>query len=271
MHEFDALLIELQGMQARVKLGGNHRYSADGKFRPGVTTVIKTLDAPSLDEWKVRVQVEGTARAAYSNPPMENEPLDGYVARLKKLGAEEYEHQRLADEAAKVGVDGHALIEHAVKEMLGQKPEAPKVCEEAVFRFSGWRQWAKDVGLKPLASESRLFNEAHDYCGTLDCLALAEGRPTLLDWKPTAVLYPERRLQSAAYRKALASMGWPEMDGAIVCIPREGGDIQMLYAEPPGPALDATFDVFLSLLQVYRWQRETAKQDRQAERLAPAV
>lgn len=271
MHRFDALLIELEGMQARVKLGGNHQYKADGKHKPGVTTIIKTLDAPRLDDWKVRVQVEGTARAAYSNPPLENEPLDAYVARLKKLGAAEYEHQRLSDEAAKIGSDVHALIEHAVKGMLGQVTDKPEVCEEALFRFAGWREWAKNVGLKPLATEARVFNSEHDYCGTLDSLVLIEGRPVVPDWKPTAVLYDERRLQLAAYRKALVSMGWPEMEGAIVCIPRDGGDIQMLYAEPPGPALDATFESFLSLLRVYRWQKETAKNERAAERLAEAV
>lgn len=271
MHEFDALLIELQGMQSRVKLGGNHRYSVDGKHKPGVTTIIKTLDAPRLDDWKVRVQVEGTARAAYSNPPLQNEPLEAYVERLKKLGAEEYEHQRLSDQAAKVGSDVHALIEHAVKGMLGQIIEKPSVCEEALFRFSGWREWATDAGLKPLASEARVFNAHAGYCGTTDLVALVEGHVSVIDFKPTAIVYPERRLQLAAYRMALAEMNWPVPSGLINCLPRDGGNIQMLDVDPTQGELSASFAAFMNCLELYQWQRQATKAERAAERLAEAV
>lgn len=262
MREYAQLLAELDMLQSRVVLGANHRYTADKKYRPGVTTVIKKLDAPALDDWKVRVQVEGTARAAYANPPLENEPLEGYVARLKVLGEREKEHERLADEARLIGIDVHALIEREIKRMLGQETAAPEVCEEALFRFAGWKDWAKAVNLKPLAAEARLYHPVHDYCGTLDALVLIEGQLAVLDWKPSPALYDERRLQSAAYRKALVAMGWPEMLGAIVCVPKDGGDIDTIYAEAPGPQLDATFDAFLALLRIYHWQADVAKRAR---------
>lgn len=268
MADFTALLADLARYQDRVRLGANHRYTADGKYRPGVTTVLRTLDAPLLDAWKVRTQVSGTARAAFANPPMENEPLEAYEARLVKLAAVQYEHERLSDAAAIVGKDVHLLVEHAVKSMLGRELPRPTVCEEALFRFSGWKEWANDVGLKPLAAEARLFNDRDDYCGTADLLALAEGQPVTLDTKPTPDLWDERRLQLCAYRKALVSMGWPEMRGAIVCIPRDGGNIRMVYAEDPGPALDATYEAFRALLLVYRWQKETARAERRKERAA---
>lgn len=262
---YDALLADLAALQSRVRLGGNHRYTADGKYRPGVTTVIKTMDAPALDAWKVKVQVEGTARAAYTNPPIENEPLDAYVSRLKKLGAQEYEHERLSDEAARVGVDVHSLIDHAIRTMLGLEVEIPKVCEEALFRFSGWREWAQDVEMKPLATEACVFNAEHDYCGTFDTLAIVRGDVAVIDYKPTPDLYPERRLQLAAYRKALESIGWPPLRGFINCLPRDGGDIDMIEVDPPGPELDASFDAFLHCLHLYRWQGEVGRKMRRAK------
>lgn len=272
LHEFSGPLAALVKYQERVKLGGNHRYTVDGSYRPGVTTVIGTLDAPALDRWKVKVQVEGTARAGYTNPPLEHEPLDGYVSRLKRISSEQYEHERLSDEAARIGSDVHALIEHAIKSMLGHATAQPTVCEEALYRFAGWRTWAKDAGLVPLAAEARLYNSAHEYCGSLDALVLLQakvrGRVTLLDWKPTPTLYDERRLQSSAYRKALVSMGWPEMEGAIVSIPREGGDISVIYAESPGPEMDSTFEAFLALLRVYHWQAEVARRARKGRKVA---
>lgn len=261
-------LATLREYQTRVRLSDNHRYYVDKKAKPGTTTVIKKLDAPFLDNWKVEVQVVATARAAFANPPLENEPLDAYVARLTVLGEREREHERISNEAKKIGTDVHTLIETAVRRMLGETVPDPVVCEEALYRFSGWRHWAKDVSLTPLVTEARFFNSIHDYCGTVDLLALIEGEPVQLDWKPTDALWDERRLQSAAYRKGLVSMGWPEMEGAIVCVPRDGGEIEMIYAEPPGPELDAAFDAFLALLRVYRWQAEVAKRARASKKKA---
>lgn len=268
VHDIPHLLDVLASWQPRIKLSGNHRYSVDGKYRPGVTTVIKTLDAPRLDEWKVRVQVEGTARAAYSNPPLQNEPLDAYVARLKKLGAEEYEHQRLADEAARIGQDVHSLIEHAVKGMLGQAVEKPQVCEEALFRFAGWREWADSKGLKPLAAEMRVHSLFHDYCGTVDLLSLVEGDVSVIDAKPTAIIYPERRLQLAGYRAALMSMGWPAPRGFILCLPRDGGDIEMIEVDPTPEELNESLQAFINCLELYQWQLGLERKARKERRVA---
>jgi hypothetical protein len=249
--------------QRRTILGGNHRYTRDGKYKPGVTTVIKTMDAPALDKWKVRMQAEGTARAAFNSPPLQHEPVDGYVARMRRLAEEQYEADRVADKAAKIGTEVHALIEHAIKKMLGQPTPEPNVGDEAMFRFAGWKQWARNVGLKPLSTECRVYNSTLDYCGTVDGLVLIEGKPTQLDWKPTDALWAERRLQSAGYRMALMTMGWPEMAGAIVCLPRGGGEISMIPCDA-GEDLHEAGKAFAALLLVYRWQLSLKRRERKA-------
>lgn len=262
--QLGTLLTALDDLQGLIKLDGNHCYWKDKKRVPGVTTVIKTMDAPQLDAWKVRVQVEGTARAAFDNQPWENESQEEYVSRLATLAKEQFEHERIADQAADVGKQVHALIEHAIKADLGQPVETPEVSDEALFVFAGWKEWAEKVRLKPLMAEGRIYHPGHNFCGSFDLLCLVNGHPTLCDWKPTPTLYDERRLQLAAYRYALTALGWPEMEGAIVCLPRDGGEIEMVYADPPGPALDATFDSFLALLRVYNWKRELARLARKA-------
>lgn len=270
------LLIALHDLQERVILNKAHRYSLDKKAKPGVTTVIGVKDAPDLDRWKVRVQVEGTARAAFRNPPPDwsaspyindDERLSAeteYIDRLKAIAAEQYEHDRLSEAAADVGKQVHALIEHAVKTELGEPCDEPTATDDALYRFADWRGWAEKVGLEPLMAEGRVYHAGFDYCGTFDLLALVEGVPTILDWKPTPELWEERRLQSAAYRMALVEMGWPDLQGAIVCLPRDGGEISMVPACAPGPELDATFEAFVSLLKVYRWQKAIAKEARKA-------
>lgn len=263
----DKLLAELHALQGEIRLDGRHCYWKDKARVPGVTTVIHVLDAPQLDAWKVRVQVEGTARAAFSYPPRDGETVEAYISQLSAIAKEEFEHERLANAAADIGTQVHALIEHAIKEQLGQPCEVPTASDEALFIFAGWRDWAKRVHLEPLMAEGRVYHPAREYCGTFDLLCLIEGRPAIADWKPGPAIYPERRLQSAAYREALHAMGWPNLDGYIVSLPRDGGEIEMVRLET-GEALQDTYSAFLSCLSLYRWKKQIEKADRQASKVA---
>jgi hypothetical protein len=269
MTDFAPLLAALADEQDRTTLDARHIYRRDGKYRPGVTTVIKTMDAPRLDEWKVRVQVEGTARAAFNAPPLDFEPVEDYTARLARVAKEQYEHERISTEAADTGKQVHGLIEHHIKSSLSLPSVPPvDVSDEALVRFSRWKVWAKDAAFRPLASEARVYHAEHDYCGTLDALALVEGEVACIDFKPSPNIYPERRLQLAAYTKALVSIGWPEMVGYVNCVPRDGGDASLIMADRPGAQLDTTFDSFLALLRVFRWLKSVEKAERATKRAA---
>lgn len=273
--ELTALLMKLHDMQGEIVLDKRHCYRMAKVARPGVTTVIKTMDAPALDAWKVRVQVAGTARAAFHyQPPTWGCDLaidEGlrlaaeaeYIDELVAIAKQEFEHERIANEAADVGKQVHALIEHAIKQQLGQPCEIPVAGDEALFTFAGWAEWAKRVNLEPLMAEGRIHHSTLDYCGTFDLLALVDGRPGILDWKPGAAIYPERRLQSAAYREALHAMGWPNLDGYIVSMPRDGGEIEMVRLET-GDALAETFGAFRHCLGLYRWLKQVQKDERKA-------
>lgn len=261
------LLAELRALQGQIILDKRHCYRMNKAVVPGVTTVIKTMDAPQLDAWKVRVQVEGTARAAHENPPSYGEPEEAYIARLVAISKEQFEHERIANAAADVGTQVHALIEHAIKEQLGEPVETPEASDEALFIFAGWREWADRVKLEPLMAEGRIHHHVLGYCGTFDLLANVNGRPGILDWKPSARVYLERRLQSAAYREALHAMGWPELDGYIVSMPRDGGEIEMVPLDS-GEDLRAAFDAFLSCLSLYNWRRQMERNDRKATEAA---
>jgi hypothetical protein len=268
------LLIALHDLQDKITLDKRHTYRKEKQPKAGTTTVIKTLNAPQLNSWMVRVQVEGTARAAWNYPPptwaqqvSEEEQLAGeaeYIDELVALAKKEFEHERIANAAADLGNQVHGLIHHAVVTQLGGEMPEPQATDQALFIFAGWREWADRVGLEPLMAEGKIHHPALDYCGTFDLLALVDGQPTILDWKASPRMYDERRLQSAAYRMALMYSGWPPLQGAIVCLPRDGGEIQTMQACPPGPSLDATFEAFTALLRVYRWQKEVARAERKA-------
>lgn len=256
------LVAALAALQARVVMGGNHAYRVDGKPTPNVTTVLKVLDKPALNDWKVRTQVEGTARYAYANPAVDFEPEDGYVARLSSVAAQQFEHERISDAAKVLGHEIHALIEWHVKERLGESIPVPFVSEEAEAMFAEWHRWARDTKFTPLAAETRVYHPHDGYCGTLDLLAVVEGQPAVIDWKSSAAIYPEMRLQSAAYRGALVSAGWPSLAGYIVRVPKDGGAVAMTRLED-GPELAETFEAFRSCLRLHSWmgaQKRTRKE-----------
>lgn len=252
-------LAALLAEQANIKLSANHRYYVSGKAFPNVTTLIKTLDAPQLDAWKVRTQVEGTARAAFTNPPIENEPVEAYVERLKRMAAEELEHERIAREAADEGKEVHALIEWRMRKALGEDLPRPQVSEAASFREAGWLDWSKSVGLKPVAVEARVVNRALGYCGTLDLLAEVEGSVSLLDWKRARNIYESHHLQSIAYRMALEDLGFAPMPGYVLLMP-PGGEPELA----PCSDTQETRDSFLACLTLYNWQKGLTKKAKAA-------
>ncbi len=238
----------LREEQAKVKLTPTHRYYVDGRQVPGTTTVIRSLNAPQLNDWRVRKQAEGTARAAFGNPPQANEPEDAYVDRMARLANEYLEADRVSDEAAAEGTEVHSLLDWRVRTMMGEKIERPVVSEAAAFREAGWVDWAKSVGLKPLATEFRFCNRPLRYCGTGDLLAEINGEVSLVDYKRSKAVYASMHLQSIAYRMGLESVGFHRMPGYVLLM-------------PPGEALrlercsdtDETRDAFLSCLKLYNW------------------
>ena len=60
------------------------------------------------------------------------------------------------------------------------------------------RQHRVDV----IAAECQVVSEIHRYGGTLDLVATIDGVPSLLDFKTGRGVYPEHRIQLAAYGQA---------------------------------------------------------------------
>lgn len=257
-HDYASLLSRLDAATKQLTFSeGQHVYRWQGKHVPGVTTTCKVKASPMLEAWKVREQVKGTARTAHGNPPSLGESEEAYVARLVVLAKKEYEHERLAQEAADVGRQTHALIEQACREMAGlpAQPLEHPPSEQAFFRFMGWRRWAKETNFRVIAVEGLLFHPEERYAGRFDLLAEIEGELGVPDWKPAKGTYPEHHMQSAAYRKALeASTGCGPLAGWLLKLPDDGSDPQLVRLGD-GEALEEAWQAFRACLRLYRWEK----------------
>ena len=214
---------------------------ADGKRAPSVTTILGVLDKPGLDRWRVKQALAGTDPYANMN-------------------------------AADAGTIAHAAIEAD----LGFGPGAPpvemtgrsdEVLREARVAFTHFRQWRAGHDLQPLLMEEVLVSEAHRYGGTADFYGMIDGKLEVADFKTSGAVYPENFVQLAAYRKMLEEAGH-EVEGVRVIRVGREADAAVPYEDVGRTDTDNDFDIFLSCLRLYAWQRAAENQRRREQREA---
>lgn len=171
--------------QYRVRVGGR-RYKV-----PSVTGICGIISKPALIPWAVNSTIE-LIREAIGPGAEYSETYLEEVFRSAKGQA-----RGLKSEAGSRGTALHHAIERFF--VCGELPEVDSPERFGVDAISAY---AERESLKILAVERRLYSRRHRYSGTCDCIAEVDGKLALLDWKTSKGIYPEFRLQTAAYVKA---------------------------------------------------------------------
>lgn len=180
----------------RINRGRGHSYTMDGEPVDGVTSLLKVIDKPALQNWAANA----TITYAIANwdeltklPPYEKDKvLRG--ARFKDR-----------DAAANQGTKVHNLAEHLVHGERVDVPDALAGHVESYVRFLN--EWDPE----PMLTETVVASRRHRYAGTLDLVAMVGGEVWLFDIKTSrSGIYPETALQLAAYRHADC---WLDSDG----------------------------------------------------------
>lgn len=257
----------LSHAQQFVRMNGKHQY--DVEFAPGVwtrvpsvTQITGNLDKPALRYWAAGVQLDAdveTAWGLFVNQQQiagaTREVFDGIFRG--RAGAEKA-FDKNQQKAKDVGTEVHGLIQHYWATQTGEDvPEPEASSDEALWIFAGFEQWAKSVALRPLATEKKLFSVSGNYAGTLDCLAITEGRLEVIDWKTSKKRvekpYAEHSLQNVAYRVALEEMGLPSCGGRVVYIPKSKVDGFEIESFPIVADPVETMKAFHGLRAVHAW------------------
>ncbi len=155
-----------------------------------VTTVIKALHKPALQNWLI----EQSVLAVITSPRRPGEKDDEFVHRI--LVEEEVQEQQ-ARKAAQLGTDVHEAIEQAVN----GEPYLPHLGPYVVpvlqnLSLLGNKVWSERVVV------------GKDYAGRSDYLGEDKEWLTLVDFKTTGKppekdAYDEHKMQVAAYAQAL--------------------------------------------------------------------
>jgi hypothetical protein len=186
----------------------SHRYKLDGKWCPGVTTLIKGgLPNSALMYWSARCVAEYVA---------DNRPVIGgmySMGRAPMVAAlKEIPWQR-RDDAGVRGTDVHDLAEKLVRGEEVEVPEHLSGHVDSCVRFlDEWKPTA-------LVAERPLANRTDWWAGKPDMFAtLPDGRTVLFDYKTSASgIWPETAFQLAAYSHAEF---YVDEDGAERPIPK---------------------------------------------------
>jgi hypothetical protein len=157
----------------RIPISRNSTYlSASGKRLPGVTTVIsKNLgwNKQALINWANQCGLDGKR------------------------------HRDVSAAEAKAGLLCHSMIDAHIKgesfNTLGYDAELL----ETQRGFNNFLSWAAEVDLTPVATETPLISEKHQYGGKPDYIGAVNSELSLVDWKTSDGVFPDMLIQLAAY------------------------------------------------------------------------
>lgn len=246
-----------------VRMDRWHRYeveTAKGLWSrmPSVTKILSHAGkGDALIGWAAKCQSEADIDVAWDFI-VSTDPTNASKDQLQQyMRNRAHEWRRRRDAAADLGTQVHKLIEQECRRMLGLDVESVEVSDDARFVFHEWADWAKAADLHPVAMETPVYSLTHHYAGTFDLLAYVNGQLVVIDWKSKngAGCYPEHRLQSIAYRRAIEEMGLPMPGGLVVRLPKVGPDLA-IEPIPIDDEPDALLAAFLSLRSYAGWAEE---------------
>ena len=162
------------------------QYRVNGKVVPGVTTVIGDCLG-----WNKRVLISWARKTALEG----NDP----DAVLRSAGV--------------IGKASHKLIEGYLKgeqPYLGMFSQAER--EPAENALVAFKSWAGNRKLEFRHVEFEVISVRYLFGGTIDVLAVCDGRLLLIDLKTGSGLYPEFIVQVAAYGKAYTEQTGEKID-----------------------------------------------------------
>jgi len=215
----------------------SHQYRLDGKNLLSVTGVLGVINKPMLIPWAVNQSI--LFLQEHVGKPITEELL----AEAK------IQHTKVRDEAALCGNQVHEWVNGY---LMGQEPPLPEDIR-VINGVIAFLKWVEEHDVKFTESEKLVYSKQHGYVGTMDAVAIIDGKTCVLDIKTSKGVYPEHYMQVAAYRHAAEEEGAVfDGDNLIVQFNKEDGEFKVY----PRQNHKEDFDAFLSALNLKKWSKE---------------
>ncbi len=197
---------------------GRHQYFANGeKVKLSVTGVTGIIDKSGpLVYWAVNLAKEHLLNN-----------LDSGITEEVIVEACK-QHQLKKQEAADIG---HMAHDWAYNHAIGTEqpmPEDPRVLNGVI----AFLKWEDENKIKTLGAEQIVYSKKHGYVGIFDRLATIRRKRVLIDYKTSKGVYPEYRLQLAAYRNAWEEETGEKIDqNLILHFDKDTGDFRVIECD----------------------------------------
>ena len=157
---------------------------------------------------------------------------------------------KIRDEAGDVGTLSHYLIECYLKK---EEPElgdySQNNIETATKVLESFKEWWVATGYSVVGVEAVMVSNRHKYGGTIDLVAQDKDKKTILiDFKTSSGVYPEHKIQVAAYEELMSEFDTPVDRVYILKLHKTGGSCEPYYISDE--EIYNGFLVFESLLRV---------------------
>lgn len=166
-----------------------HAYSCGGRFVPGVTSILNVLGKPALVLWAAGMASD------YWLDAIKSGRMDHDAIHKESKAA----HRKFSKAAAGIGHNVHDYAECYFKKL----PLPELKTDQAKRGVEAFHKWIDSHKVEILASERMVFSKQFYYAGTTDFVAKIDDILGIGDIKTSSGIYPEMRLQTAAYQHAL--------------------------------------------------------------------
>ena len=209
---------------------------------PSVTGIVSVLAKPALIQWAANSSVELCKGAISPGVEYSETYLEEVWNAARKAST------GIKSEAASKGTAIHRAIEASYRGSSGDTGTLPEV--EAV------RKCLDELGIRVIEVERKVYSRRHRFSGTLDLLGETDQGLVLVDFKTSKGVYPEFRLQTAAYVAALEEEKTHVIDSRIIVQISDDGVTPHIYNKE---AQKGDFSAFLAALRLSNHLKKIAK------------
>jgi hypothetical protein len=237
----------------------SHRYKVVIKGKeyavPSVTTALGVLDKPALIPWALNQAVEFLRSAISPGVEHAESYLEEVYAQSKRAA------RTKRDLAANVGTLAHTILE--------RYPDCGTIPDGHVGScVTGGLAWLRTSDVQIEMRECPVYSRRHRFSGRFDGLARVNGSLSLFDWKTSTGVYPEYRLQLAAYVAAFEEEHPSERieQRIVLHLGKEDGSFTPhIYTRA---SLRQDFGAFLAALRLYTRLKAIAQEEKDLSRKA---
>lgn len=240
--------VEGKLVPAHDEFGHHYRFVENDCVVDSVTTKM-IIDKPHLAKWSGRMAAEFVIQ--------HRDQIDTNAQEIIRLAS--LAHEDIRDSAGDIGTRAHDVVEKYVLDWLAtaEKPQnALSYCDpfdvpqvksavRAAERFFNEYQ-----RIQPISSELLVGDEKLGVAGTLDLLALEDGKVCVVDWKTSNAVNDDYAIQVAVYGELFKRMTGIKVEKYyIVKLSKKDGTYEMHEVLEPHRALAAGKGVF----KAYDW------------------